>query len=60
LGEANITSYVTGTDFEASKYTFERVDLAQNVSTSLCHKQLCCTFDVLADPSNTNTQEFYQ
>ncbi|CAH1363841.1 unnamed protein product [Tenebrio molitor] len=60
LGEANITSYVTGTDFEASKYTLQRVDLTQNVSTSLCHNQLCCTFDVLADPSNTNTQEFYQ
>ncbi|RZC27673.1 CN hydrolase domain containing protein, partial [Asbolus verrucosus] len=57
---ADISDYLTYRDFKAADYQFQDVDLTRGeVSTEICHGQICCSFNITAEQP-PNTKEVYK
>jgi pantetheine hydrolase len=59
--ESNISNYVTLRNFEALRYKFRRVNLAQkNQSVRICDRKFCCTFDLSVDTQRVTPSDIFK
>ncbi|XP_076267927.1 vanin-like protein 1 isoform X2 [Rhynchophorus ferrugineus] len=56
-----LSNFNNSRDFDSKAYTFKSIELSgADISDSVCHKKICCSFNIVALSNETNSSEIYK